>query len=123
MVPDDKQQERKRHGHHGFIPAGILIGLGAGLLVNYPAPGVLIGLGCGFIASSLMSREEPGPSAADPGCCSPAGKNWVTVLIGIFMILIGAGLVWQPALIWPYLIAALLILLGIGFAARGLRKG
>jgi len=124
MVSDDKPQERKRHGHHGFIPAGILIGLGVGLLVNFPAAGVLIGLGCGFIASTLLPHEVPGPSAAGPGgCCGPAGRSWGMILTGFFMILIGLGLVLQPALIWPYLIAVILILLGIGFAVRGLRRG
>jgi len=122
MVSDDKPEAKRQRGHHGFIPAGILIGLGVGLLVNYPGPGVLIGLGCGFIASSLIHHEEPGPSAAAPGFYGPAGKNWISLLIGFFMILIGIGLVWQPVLIWPYLIAILLILLGIGFALRGIRK-
>lgn len=122
MVSDDKPVGKRRHGHHAFIPAGILIGLGVGLLVNYPGPGVLIGLGCGFIASSLMRHEEPGPSVAAPNCCSPPGRNWIMLLIGFFMILMGIGLIWQPVLIWPYLIAILLILLGIGFALRGIRK-
>jgi hypothetical protein len=122
MESDDKPEAKRRHGHHGFIPAGILIGLGVGLLVNYPGPGVLIGLGCGFIASALIHHEEPGPSAAAPGFCGLAGRNWISLLIGFFMILIGIGLVWQPVLIWPYLIAILLILLGIGFALRGIRK-
>ena len=44
------------------------------------------------------------------------------LLLGFFMILIGLGLVWKPVLIWPYLIAIILILLGIGFALRGIRK-
>lgn len=112
-----------QHGPHGLIPAGILIGLGIGLLVNQPAAGVLIGLGCGFLASAFVPHAEPVPSADATGCCGSPGRNWVMLLLGVFMILIGIGLVWQPSLIWPYLIAALLILLGIGFALRGIRRG
>jgi hypothetical protein len=50
------------------------------------------------------------------------GGNWIMLLLGFFMILIGIGLAWKPFLIWPYLFAILLILLGIGFAIRGIRK-
>ena len=75
-----------------------------------------------FIALSFVRHEEPGPSAAAPGCCSSLGRNRIMLLLGFFMILIGIGLVWQPVLIWPYLFAILLILLGIGFALRGIRK-
>ena len=48
------------------------------------------------------------------------GRNGIMLLLGFFITLIGIGLVWQPVLIWPYLIAILLILLGIGFALRGI---
>jgi hypothetical protein len=119
MVSDDNPVIRRRRGHHAFIPAGILIGLGVGLLTDYPGSGVLIGLGCGIIASSFVRHEEPGPSAA-PGCCGSFCRNRIMLLIGFFMILMGIGLAWQPVPIWPYLIAILLVLLGIGFALRGL---
>ena len=122
MVPDDKPEGKIRLGHHAFIPACILIGLGVGLLLNYPGPGVLIGLGFGFIASSFMRHEESDPSAAAPRFRGSMGGNWIMLLLGFFMILIGIGLAWKPFLIWPYLFAILLILLGIGFAIRGIRK-
>ena len=44
------------------------------------------------------------------------------LLFGLFMILLGIGFIWQPLLVWPYLIAIFLILLGIGFVIRGIRK-
>jgi len=49
---------------NGFIvPAGILIGLGAGLLADYAVAGFLVGLGLGLLGSELLplarkSREE-----------------------------------------------------------------
>ena len=45
-----------------LIPAGVLLGLGIGLLAGYPGPGVLIGLGLGFIGSA-----SPGIAAISSG--------------------------------------------------------
>lgn len=120
MVSDDKPEEKHRRGHHIFIPAGILIGLGVGMLLNQVAPGVLIGLGLGLIASSFKTPWCAGSSESDPQCCLK-GMNWIMFIVGIFMILIGIGLIWTLPLIWPYLIAIFLILLGIIIAVRGFR--
>jgi hypothetical protein len=120
MVSDDKPEERHRHRHHIFIPAGILIGLGVGMLLNQPGPGVLIGLGLGFLASSFTcSCGTVSSETAHP--CRLKGMNWIMLVVGIFMILIGIGFLWTPPLIWPYIIAIFLILLGISFAVRGFR--
>jgi len=121
MDSDDKAAWRRRHGRHAFIPAGVLIGLGVGILLNYPGPGVLIGLGLGFLASSVGRSEDSGPSEAAPPF-GIKGLNLTMLLVGIFIILIGIGLVWTPPMIWPYLVAAFLILLGIGFVVRGFRR-
>ncbi|UCG55435.1 MAG: hypothetical protein JSV32_04345 [Dehalococcoidia bacterium] len=44
------EEEKKQWGVTGVaIPAGILIGLGIGFLVDDIVPGVLIGLGVGFL--------------------------------------------------------------------------
>jgi hypothetical protein len=120
MSADEREERRKRHHRYGFIPAGVLIGLGVGLLAGYPGSGVLIGLGLGFLASALVPTERDLPETSDPGC----GKcvNWMMLLPGIFLILIGVGIIWVPVAIWPYLIAAFLILLGIGFLVRGFHK-
>ena len=121
MDADDTAAWRRRHGRHAFIPAGVLIGLGVGILLNYPGPGVLIGLGLGFLASSFWRREDPGqPAAAPPSGLK--GLNLTMLVVGIFLILIGLGLVWTPPVIWPYLAAAFLILVGIGFVVRGFRR-
>ncbi len=123
MSPDTNQPAARRHGRHAFIPAGIFLGLGVGILLGYVVPGVLIGLGLGFLASSFFAYRE----AADTGDGSlPSGRHaemvWPPVLIGIFLILLGIGIVWAPAMVWPYLFAALLILIGIGFLYRGIRN-
>ncbi|MGA2161015.1 MAG: hypothetical protein ABSG28_02270 [Methanoregula sp.] len=44
--PDSPEPHRHhRHGGYMLIPAGVLLGLGIGLLAGYPGSGVLIGLG------------------------------------------------------------------------------
>ena len=104
-----------------FIPAGALIGLGLGLLLNHPGPGVLIGLGVGFLVSSFGGSEDPGPSENS----SPSifqGMNWFMLMLGVFMILIGVKIGLNISMFWPYLPAAFLILLGIMFVVRGLGR-
>ena len=127
MTADEAKQEPeyepKRHhrGRHAFIPAGILIGLGIGLLAGYPASGVLIGLGLGFLAAAFVPLKEPAEEATS--CTSwKAGKNLVLFILGIFFIIIGIGLVVAPPYIWTYLIPLFLILLGIWFAIRAFTR-
>lgn len=116
MAEDERMEHRKRHGRYGFIPAGVLIGLGVGLLAGYPGSGVLIGLGIGFLATGLADTVRKSPEAAGP---HQGGMNVAMLLLGVFMILIGIGLVWAPAALWPYAIAGFLILIGIWFLVRG----
>jgi hypothetical protein len=110
----------KNDRHNGFIvPAGILIGLGVGLLVDYLASGFFIGLGLGLIGSELFRLVEKSREAA---CTQPGGVNVTTLLIGTFLVFIGIGIVLAPAAIWPYAIAGFLILTGIWFLVRGFFK-
>jgi hypothetical protein len=114
---------RRPHRGPGFIPAGIFIGLGLGILSDHLVPGILIGLGLGFIVSALVAvHEEPEPSAGTPACCGFMGKDWTMIILGAFFTLVGIGLVWTPFPIWPYVFAAFFILMGLGFALKGFRK-
>lgn len=115
-MSEEKEKRKRTHGRYGFIPAGVLIGLGIGLLAGYPGPGVLIGLGLGFLATGLapVLAKPAGDSGGQQG-----GINVVMLLLGVFMILVGAGIALAPAVLWPYVIAGLLILLGIWFLVRG----
>jgi len=48
-------QPKKRSGVTGLaIPAGLLIGIGVGMLVDNTSAGVLIGLGCGFLGMIIL---------------------------------------------------------------------
>ena len=105
---------------NGFIvPAGILIGLGVGLFVDYTVAGFLVGLGLGLLGSELLplarkSREGENPLAGGP--------NVTLLLIGGVLVLAGISIVWAPAAIWIYAIPGLMILAGIGVLVRGFAK-
>jgi hypothetical protein len=122
MTQIEEREHRRHHEWHFFIPAGVLIGLGAGLIAGYPWSGVLIGLGLGFLAQALF-RSVKGP-AQDPAasCCERFDNRWISVVIGLFLIVIGVGIIWSPAHLWPYIFGIFLILAGILIAAISLRR-
>lgn len=54
-----KKQKNKEDDLMYFpIPAGILIGLGLGLLIGEVASFVIIGLGIGFLVTWLVERKK-----------------------------------------------------------------
>ena len=99
-----------------IVPAGILIGLGVGLLVDYLISGFFVGLGLGLICSELFRLIE---KSREIESTQTGGVNVTTLLIGTFLVFIGFGIVLAPAAIWPYAIAGFLILTGIWFLVRG----
>jgi hypothetical protein len=104
----------------GFIvPAGILIGLGAGLLVDHGGAGFLVGLGLGLLGSELLPLVRKFREGEYP---LPGSANVTLLLIGAVLVLAGISIVWAPAVIWTYAIPGLLILAGIGFLVRGVAK-
>ena len=101
-----------------LIPAGVLLGLGIGLLAGYPGPGVLIGLGLGFIGSAVLAQQRSAPAGTE-GMSGPSPRPRAgLVLIGAFLVLVGIGLVWAPPRFWPVIAALFLILLGAWFLLR-----
>ena len=118
MPEEGKHHERVHHGGYFLIPAGALIGLGAGMLAGQPGPGVLIGIGLGFVGSAIYSLW--GGEDTLPG--RGRGSAWILGAVGLFLILAGASLVLAPALPWITIIAVFLIVLGIGFVARGISR-
>jgi hypothetical protein len=127
MTGEERTERREKHRHrHGgaymFIPAGILIGLGVGLLVSHPASGVLVGLGLGFIGTALARVKTPLVSENSAGNQNDYYRRSSPVLfgvLGIFLICLGIGIVWVPAGFWPVMAAAFLILLGVWILYRG----
>jgi hypothetical protein len=130
MANEEQTGHPRRHGRRGtgfFIPAGLFIGLGIGLVLGNPGVGVLIGLGAGFLASALSGfylepHEEETPEGEEPRHAYPGASRWIMILIGIFIILIGVGLIYAPLQIWPYVIAGFLVILGVWFIIRGISR-
>ena len=49
------EQPKKQKGTSGVaIPAGLLIGIGVGFLVDEIVAGTMIGLGCGFLVMLIV---------------------------------------------------------------------
>ena len=110
----------KQHQPYGFIiPAGILIGLGVGILVDHVGSGFLVGLGLGFLGSGLLPLVS---KPLESECTQPGSTDVPMLLIGAFLIFIGIGIVYAPAVLWPYAIAGFLVLLGIWFLVWGFYK-
>ena len=53
-MPTQSEDEKKQWGITGVaIPAGVLLGLGIGFLVDNITAGLFIGLGCGFLVMMI----------------------------------------------------------------------
>lgn len=121
MTPEEEKEHHHNDQRRFLIPAGLFIGLGIGLLFNYPGAGLLIGMGFGFIASTF-----PKPSGISAGDAAVPGMHreprWIMAFLGVFFILLGISIVWAPPNFWPYLGAGFLILLGIWFFLRSFGK-
>ena len=83
----------KHHGKYAFIiPAGAMIGLGVGLLVDHVGSGVLFGVGLGLLASELIPFvRRPLESEG----LQREGVNVTTLLIGAFLTSSGSALSWR----------------------------
>lgn len=121
MAEMEEREYRRRHGRHFLIPAGVLIGLGVGIIAGYVAAGLLIGLGLGFVATALLPFASKGPDEPKSQCCR-YGNRWIQGIIGAFFVIVGAAIVWEPrnfwTYIWPYGVGTFFIFLGLVFIAR-----
>jgi hypothetical protein len=119
MVTDDHSSRRRLFSHYAFIPAGVFIGLGIGILLNFPEAGILIGLGLGLFATLFMRhRISDASSVTVPLNNGRKRRIWSTFVLVIVLILFGL-IIWGPILIWSVFVSIILILVGIGFVERG----
>ena len=110
----------EHHKECGFIiPAGILIGLGIGILTDLVFTCFLIGLGLGFVGEGLFPLIR---KPAQGVCTQKGSANTTLLLIGAFLILVSLSIVFAPAAIWPYAFAGLFILAGIWVLFQGFSK-
>ncbi|HUK38587.1 MAG TPA: hypothetical protein VLV30_05685 [Methanomicrobiales archaeon] len=115
---EERREWRRKHRGPFLIPAGLLIGLGVGILANQPGAGLLIGLGLGLVGSAFLPMGPGGEPAHFP----VHGARWAFVLVGAFLVLLGLALVSGWALPWTYVAALLLVLIGIWFIVRGIGR-
>ena len=55
MSTQPEQPKKRKSGVTGLaIPAGLLIGIGVGFLVDDIPAGVMLGLGCGFLGLIIL---------------------------------------------------------------------
>ena len=122
MAITEEKVGRRRHGKQFFIPAGVLIGLGLGLIAGQAAAGILIGLGLGFIATGLFRLSSAAATEDSSGRCCRHGGRWIFLAAGAFFVIVGAAILLAPTsfwiYLWPYGIGVLLILVGLSFVAR-----
>jgi hypothetical protein len=111
-----KEQDEHPPDSGFVVPAGILIGIGVGLLASQLVPGFFIGLGLGLIGSELFSLSK---RSREEGCSPTGAANATALLIGAFLVFIGTSIVLVPANVWPYAFAGFLILAGIALLVRG----
>jgi len=111
----EKHRERRMGGI--FIPAFLFIGVGIGLLVGQPGVGALVGIGIGFIAMAAARTRQ----RMSAGLHSDA-PEFISFLVGLMFVVAGIGLIYFPTMLWPYLGAGVLILLGLWFMFRGYRS-
>ncbi|MFA7694616.1 MAG: hypothetical protein WCX63_03675 [Methanoregula sp.] len=102
-----------------LIPAGVLIGLGIGLLAGHPETGVLVGLGLGFVGTAFMKMRLPQVADGANEGYYRRSSPVIFALIGVFMIVLGISTLWTSLTVWPILAALFLILLGIWILYRG----
>jgi putative Mn2+ efflux pump MntP len=111
----EKHRERRMGGI--FIPAFLFIGVGIGLLVGQPGVGALVGIGVGFIAMAAARTRQQ----MKAGLHSDV-PEFISFLVGLMFVVAGIGLIYFPMMLWPYLGAGVLILLGLWFMFRGYRS-
>jgi hypothetical protein len=117
-LTDGLTESGKKHQPYGFIiPAAVLIGLGIGMLVDHMVSGFLVGLGLGFLGSGLLPLVRKPLEHVDT---QPGSVDVTKLLIGAFLIVIGIGIIYTPAALWPYAIAGFLILIGVWLLVRGI---
>lgn len=118
-------ETKSRHPHQpgmAFIPAGALIGLGLGLLLDHAGAGVLVGLGAGFIGAALIKAFFVGkPDDGSENTGIHAGNVYsslVMVCIGLFLVLLGLGISFPFQMFWPVIAGVVLVLLGVWLIYR-----
>ncbi|MDD5024263.1 MAG: hypothetical protein PHN79_04070, partial [Methanoregula sp.] len=74
-----------------------------------------------FLAQAYIKSVHAPPSGQYTPCCG-LEKQWVSIVIGLFLIVLGIGIIWSPVNLMPYIIGIFLIMVGVIIAAISLKN-
>jgi len=111
--------ERKQNIGGLIFVAFMFMGIGIGMLLDNVAAGTVIGMGIGFLGMAFVRTKEIKPSPITLGFPKTI-RRLLILAIGILMIVSGLALLWEPELMFPYVISAGIIVVGLIFLVAGL---
>lgn len=113
-------EERKEHEFEGLaFVACMFIGAGIGLAFGRPDVGGAIGMGVGFLLMGLMQAKRVKPTPVTISLPKSFGQI-VLSTIGILVIVCGLCLLYNPKLLYPYVVGIGMVAIGILILASGL---
>ncbi len=109
----------KFHTNTGVLfPACLFLGLGIGMIFGHAGIGIILGMGLGFIAMALIRVKSEPMEIKLPSSTA----SYFIILLGLFLIFTGLGIIFFPDMLFPYIIGVFIALLGIGFFIFGIKS-
>lgn len=104
---------KEKHSGAGLsFVACMFIGAGIGLLFDRPEVGGCIGIGVGFLLMAIIRTKEIKTTPVTINLPKTFGKL-ILCVIGLLMITCGFCLLYEPALLYPYVVSIGIIAVGI----------
>ena len=112
--------EEREHGFAGLaFVACMFIGAGIGLLFNRPDVGGCIGMGIGFLAMGIIHTKKVRPTPIIISLPKSLGQIALSI-IGILIIMCGLCLLYNPELLYPYVVGIGIVIVGVVILLSGL---
>lgn len=112
--------KEKRADIGGLIFVGCMfLGIGIGMILENVAAGTVIGMGIGFMGMAFLRTKEIKPAPVKLGFPRTL-RRLILLSIGILMIVSGLTLLWKPEYMFPYVVSAGIIIVGLLFLIAGL---
>ena len=115
-----EREEKHDFGGLAFV-ACMFIGAGIGLLFMRPDVGGCIGMGVGFLVMGITHAKRVKATPIIISLPKSFGHIILSV-IGIFLIVCGVCLLWNPDLLYPYVVGIGIIVVGAIIFLSGLMK-
>jgi hypothetical protein len=110
----------KQHNSPGLVfVACMFIGAGIGLLFGRPDVGGCIGMGIGFLMMGIIHTKKVKPSPITISLPKNFG-HLVLSIIGIVITVCGLCLLFNPDILYPYVVGIGVVVLGVIILLSGL---